>query len=155
MVGERGQEHLELLRLAFTVCSRVGATLDQRLRSAHGISLAEFEILSALRSGPSGGIRMTTLAAAASISKSRLSHCVDRLTAVDYVARHHVDEDGRGRRTVLTDPGRKVCEEGTTTHRLVCREVFYDIFADDEVTDLAGKCRKILGRDLKLRPYFS
>lgn len=150
----RTDSELELWRLAFTVCSRIGATLDRRLQSNHGISLAEFEVLDALRNGPDDGIRMTLLAETASISKSRLSHCVDRLCDHGYVRRQRVDIDRRGLKAALTANGWRIADAAAGTHRVVRGEFLADLFHPDEAELLLQRLRLISNRDLDSSPNF-
>ncbi len=150
----RTDSERELLRLAFTVCSRIGATLDRRLQSRHRISLAEFEVLDALRNGPAEGMRMTLLAETASISKSRLSHCVDRLCDHGYVRRHRVDVDRRGMKAALTANGWQIADEAAGTHRVVRREILADLFHPHEAELLLQRLRNISNRELDSSPNF-
>jgi DNA-binding MarR family transcriptional regulator len=150
---ETTERQLVLWRLMFSVCSRVAGSLDRQLQVSHGISLAEFEVLDALRSGPEDGVRMTALADAASISKSRLSHCVDRLADAGYVRRDRVDDDRRGLKAVLTESGRGVCTEAAKVHEAARNEMFGESFAND--TDLTAKLRAIIDRGLATAPNFA
>jgi DNA-binding MarR family transcriptional regulator len=152
---EQCQRQLALWRLMFSVCSRVAGSLDRQLQVSHSISLAEFEVLDALRSGPEDGVRMTALAEAASISKSRLSHCVDRLTDSGLVRRDRVDDDRRGLKAVLTDDGRKVCSEAAKVHESARGEMFGEAFAGADADQLMVKLTQIIDRGLATAPNFS
>jgi DNA-binding MarR family transcriptional regulator len=147
------EDQLVLWRLMFSVCNRVAGSLDRQLQVAHGISLAEFEVLDALRSGPPDGVRMTALAEAASISKSRLSHCVDRLADAGYVRRDRVDDDRRGLKAVLTETGLALCSDAAKVHEAARSEMFGDTFAGD--TDLPVKLAAIIDRGLASAPNFA
>ena len=79
--------------------------LDRDLRSTHGLSMPEYEILVRLSEAPGRAIRMAELAAAVSHSRSRVTHTIARLEREGRVTRGQCSEDGRGVSAVLTDSG--------------------------------------------------
>jgi DNA-binding MarR family transcriptional regulator len=90
--------------------------LDRELRTEHGLSLPEYEILVRLSEAPSRTMRMAELADRAALSRSRLTHTVSRLEADDVVRREACDEDGRGVQAVLTDQGLDLLSRAAQTH---------------------------------------
>jgi DNA-binding MarR family transcriptional regulator len=154
-VIEQSEQQLALWRLMFSVCSRVAGSLDRQLQVSHNVSLAEFEVLDALRGGADDGVRMTALADAASISKSRLSHCVDRLADAGLVRRDRVEDDRRGLKAVLTHEGRMVCTEAAKVHEAARAEMFGDAFAGTDAETLVMKLSAIIDRGLATAPNFS
>ncbi len=155
MVMAQTERQLALWRLMFSVCSRVAGSLDRQLQVTHNISLAEFEVLDALRCGADDGVRMTALADAASISKSRLSHCVDRLASAGFVRRDRVEDDRRGLKAVLTEEGHAVCIEAAKVHEAARSEMFGDAFDGPDADLLAEKLTAIIDRGLATAPNFS
>jgi DNA-binding MarR family transcriptional regulator len=154
-VIDQCERQVALWRLMFSVCSRVAGSLDRQLQVSHNISLAEFEVLDALRHGADDGVRMTALADAASISKSRLSHCVDRLADAGFVRRDRVEDDRRGLKAVLTEEGRMVCTEAAKVHEAARAEMFGDAFAGSEADGLIAKLTAIIDRGLATAPNFT
>jgi DNA-binding MarR family transcriptional regulator len=90
--------------------------LDAELYEAHGLTLADYEILVTLSEGPRGGVRMADLADRALVSKSRLTYRVDRLVAEGLVERRPCPSDRRGSLAALTATGRRRLERAAPTH---------------------------------------
>lgn len=90
--------------------------LDRDLRSAHDLSMAEYEIMVRLSEAENRSIRMAELAAAVSHSRSRITHTIARLERDGLVRRTQTPEDGRGVSAVLTDQGFGVLECAAHTH---------------------------------------
>lgn len=90
--------------------------LDRDLRTQHGLSMPEYEILVRLSEAPDRAIRMAELANAVSHSRSRITHTIARLEREGIVLRGQCSDDGRGVSAVLTDHGFSVLEEAAHTH---------------------------------------
>lgn len=146
MTTEETIDQLSAWRLFFSASNRVALALDRELQAAHGLSLAEFEVLDSLRTGSPEGVRMTLLAESASISKSRLSHCVDRLVGSGLVRRDRVDDDRRGLRAVLTDKGLAVCSEASAVHSQVRESLLGRVFADGEGRSVLSELQAVIDR---------
>jgi len=112
--------------------------LDRDLRTAHGLSLADYEILVHLSEAPDGRLRMAELAEAALLSRSRLTHRVDRLVAADLVRREPCPTDKRGWFAVLTPAGRGRLVAAAPTHVAGVREYLVDR-VDRAALDAAGR----------------
>ena len=85
--------------------TRLLGQLDRDLDTHSGLSLSEYSVLVALAESGESGVRMTQLADISMLSKSRLSHCVDRLVAAGLVTRKRVPGDKRGFAALLTSTG--------------------------------------------------
>jgi DNA-binding MarR family transcriptional regulator len=90
--------------------------LDRDLRTQHGISMPEYEILVRLSEAPGRAIRMAELADAVSHSRSRVTHTIARLEREGIVVRGQCSDDGRGVSAVLTDQGFSLLESAAHTH---------------------------------------
>jgi DNA-binding MarR family transcriptional regulator len=90
--------------------------LDRDLRSQHGLSLSQYEILVRLSEAPARTVRMAELAERAALSRSRLTHTVARLEKDDILRRERCDEDGRGVQAVLTARGVRLLKQAADTH---------------------------------------
>jgi DNA-binding MarR family transcriptional regulator len=101
-----------LLRVTLTLVER----LDGELRQAHDLALGDYEILAHLSSRPDHMLRMRELAERALVSKSRLTHTVDRLAARGLVRREPCPEDRRGVSAVLTANGLTLLHQAAPTH---------------------------------------
>jgi DNA-binding MarR family transcriptional regulator len=87
--------------------------LDRDLRTQHGLSMPEYEILVRLSEAPGRAIRM---ADAVSHSRSRVTHTIARLEREGIVRRGQCSDDGRGVSAILTDQGFGVLEKAAHTH---------------------------------------
>lgn len=90
--------------------------LDRDLRTTHGLSMPEYEILVRLSEAPGRAVRMAELAAAVAHSRSRITHTIARLEKAGIVTRGQCSDDGRGVSAVLTDHGLTVLEAAAHTH---------------------------------------
>ncbi len=96
--------------------TRLLSQLDRDLDLHSGLSLPEYSVLAALAENGENGVRMTQLAEASMLSKSRLSHCVDRLVNAGLVTRERVPGDKRGFAALLTPIGFTRLEAATPAH---------------------------------------
>jgi DNA-binding MarR family transcriptional regulator len=95
---------------------RVLERLDAELQATHGLTLADYEVLSTLSEADDDKMRMTELSAVVLVSKSRLSYRVDRLEARGLVKRAATGSDRRAIYAVLDPAGRKLLEQAAPTH---------------------------------------
>ncbi|HEY7487475.1 MAG TPA: MarR family transcriptional regulator [Streptosporangiaceae bacterium] len=107
--------------------------LDQSLKTTHGLSMAEYEILVRLSEAPDRKLRMAQLAAEASQSRSRLSHTCARLESKGLVRRETCPSDKRGVLAYLTDEGFATLERASHDHVTSVRDYFVDVV---DATDL-------------------
>ncbi len=89
--------------------------LDAELQEA-GLSLPEYELISMLSEAPNQRMRMSELADMIVQSRSRVTHCANRLAARGWVTREPCSDDRRGIRLVLTDDGRAAIERAAKVH---------------------------------------
>ena len=94
----------------------VNAKIEAELEAAAGISGHEFGVLLRLARTPGHHLRMTDLAAGASLSTSGMTRLVDRLEAAGHVERASCPSDRRGLEAVLTDRGRELVERVLPAH---------------------------------------
>ena len=85
--------------------ARLTRRLDDELRAAHGLSLAEYDALVQLAQAPGRRLRMSVLADRVLLSRSGITRLVDRLVADGMVERVDL-RDRRARRRGVADPGR-------------------------------------------------
>ncbi|MEV0400469.1 MarR family transcriptional regulator [Actinoallomurus sp. NPDC050550] len=112
---------------------RLADLLDRDLKSKHGLSTAEYEILVRLSEAPGRRLRMAELADFASQSRSRLSHTVARLECKGLVARGTCGADKRGVNAELTDEGFTLLEKAARDHVTTVREFFIDVIDPDDL----------------------
>lgn len=90
--------------------------LDRDLRTEHGLSMPEYEILVRLSETPGRSIRMAELAASVAHSRSRITHTIARLERDGLVQRTQAVDDGRGVVAELTEVGFDRLEKASHTH---------------------------------------
>jgi DNA-binding MarR family transcriptional regulator len=79
--------------------------LNRDLQEQHGLTGTDYQVLVELSESPEHRMRMSTLAERTQLSRSRLSHQVDRMTKAGLVTRQECAQDGRGMFAVLTEKG--------------------------------------------------
>lgn len=128
-----------LLRVTLTLIDR----LDADLRMEHGVSFGDYEILAHLSGGPDRQLRMTDLADRALVSKSRLTHAVDRLEQRGLVCREPADDDRRGVSAVLTDEGIAFLQTAAPTHVEGVRRLLIDELPAGAVPELIAALQPV------------
>jgi DNA-binding MarR family transcriptional regulator len=93
---------------------------------------AGFDVLIRLARSPGGELRMSELAAQASLTPSGLTRSVDRLHREGLVERRLCPEDRRGAYATLTAKGRRVMDELLPDHVSTVNQLLDDVFSPDE-----------------------
>jgi DNA-binding MarR family transcriptional regulator len=122
---------------------RLSDELDAELLRAHGISLAEFDVLVTLADAPAQRLRMAELAGTVLLSRSGLTRLVDRLQAQGLVGRVRCDADARGLNATITAAGLKRVREAAVTHVDGVRRHFLDRLTPDDVVALTAIWRRL------------
>lgn len=120
--------------------------LHRDLQEAHGLALADYELLVRLSEGPEGRIRMSLLASQVGSSKSRVSHQIARMEKDDLVWREGCSSDGRGVFAVLTEHGREVLRAAAPTHVEGVRAHLVDQLSVEERNVLARVFERVCER---------
>jgi len=108
--------------------------LDLQMRAAHGLTLAQSEVLIFLDDAPDQRMRMAELAKEALLSSSGGTRLVERLETLGYVTRRAATDDRRGLYAQLTDAGRHVVKAARATYQEGVRTTFLDqLRAADQV----------------------
>jgi DNA-binding MarR family transcriptional regulator len=111
--------------------------LDRELEQAHGLSLAEYDVLVQLEAAGERGLRMAELADAVLLTRSGLTRLVDRLEQQDLVQRVRCPSDMRGMHATLTDTGSARLAEAVPTHLDGIRRLFLDPLDAPDLDHLA------------------
>jgi DNA-binding MarR family transcriptional regulator len=120
------------------------AVLDNELQAAHGLSLADYEVLVRISEAPGGTVRMTDLANGLHLSPSGITRRIDGLVRAGLVERTRCPTDRRGANAVLTDAGRKVLEGAAPTHLEGVRAHFIDRLSERQLTNLAAALANVV-----------
>lgn len=124
---------LEFLRAHAELVCR----LDRELEAAHGLSLAEYEVMAFLSEAPDGRMRPSELARQSRISPSALTRRIDRLEGRGLVRRERCPNDARGAYVVLCPEGRDRLVAAAPTHVRGVRAHFVDRLDHSQLETLA------------------
>ena len=113
------------------------AVLDNELQVAHGLSLADYEVLVRISESPDETMRMTDLASDLHLSPSGITRRIDGLVKSGLVERKRCPTDRRGAIAVLTEAGMKVLKDAAPTHVEGVRAHFIDRLSARQLANLA------------------
>lgn len=115
--------------------------------TAFGLSLVEFEVLLRLARSPEGRLRMSDLAAQASVTVSGVTRVVDRLVVRGLVGRTDCPTDRRTVYAVLTPAGQQLMAEVIPAHlELIEQGLTGPLAATGLLDDFSAALRRV--RDL-------
>jgi DNA-binding MarR family transcriptional regulator len=117
-------------RALLSVEARLQDRLDQELRRAHDLSVAEYGVLVHLSEGDGDGMRMSELAERLLISRSGLTRRIDAMVRAGLVERRACPADGRGSMARLTPAGAAKLTEAAPTHVAGVRRYLMEPLAD-------------------------
>ena len=111
--------------------------LNRQLRRDAGITHADYSLLAHLSSTPDHTLGMSELAHRLKITRSRLTHAVNRLRETGLVDRREDPADGRVQLAVLTDDGVALLERAAPGHVEAVRRAVFDALTPEQVRELA------------------
>lgn len=117
--------------------------LDRELEQAHGVSLAEYDVLVQLDAAGERGLRMAELAEAVLLTRSGLTRLVDRLEQQGLVERSRCPSDARGMHATLTSAGSARLADARATHTGGIRRLFLDPLGAEELEHLVATWAKL------------
>jgi DNA-binding MarR family transcriptional regulator len=117
--------------------------LDRELEQAHGLSLAEYDVLVQLDAAGERGLRMAELAEAVLLTRSGLTRLVDRLEQQRLVERRRCPSDARGMHATLTTAGTARLDEARATHTDGIRRLFLEALDPDDLEHLVTTWAKL------------
>jgi DNA-binding MarR family transcriptional regulator len=117
--------------------------LSRDLQEQHGLTGTDYQILVELSESPERRMRMSTLADRTLLSRSRLSHQVDRMERAGLVTREVCTQDGRGMYAVLTDRGWDTIVAAAPDHVESVRRHLMDRLSAEEFEAFGNACLKI------------
>jgi len=102
-----------------------------------------FDILIRLARSEVNELRMSELAAQASLTPSGLTRAVDRLQQQGLVTRRTCPDDRRGSFAKLTSAGRRMMDEAIPEHLAEIDQILDDMFTPEEEARLASYLRRL------------
>src|SRR3954454_12204993 len=117
---------------------RLTRALDAELEAEHGLTLSGVECLGRLAAADGRALRLSALAIATGLSRSRISRIVDTLEARKLVQRRSCSEDARAVEAHLTDAGLELVRAAQSSHFASVQERFFAQLSPDEIQTLAS-----------------
>lgn len=100
--------------------------MNRQLQSDSGMSLADWDVLTALGASESASLTVTALAAQIGWERSRLSHHIKRMASRGLVELATADSDRRATEVRLTAAGRAALERAAPGHVELIKQLFFD-----------------------------
>lgn len=107
--------------------------LEDELRAATGLSMADFHVLVVLSEAPGQRLRMGELAGRLVFSPSRVTYQINSMVKRGLVRKQPCPDDGRGSEAVLTSAGLTELEAAAPLHLRTVRASFIDHLDDEEL----------------------
>jgi DNA-binding MarR family transcriptional regulator len=126
-------------------------TLDRELRDGAGITLDDYDVLAQLSAAPNKRLRMSELADAVIMPKSRLTYRIDQLVKRNCVARVDCVDDRRGLFAELTEGGVALLEKAAPIHVTSVRTHFSDPIGESSAEEMCRLSAEIRDQMLKGR----
>lgn len=113
------------------------------LLAMHGLTINDFDVLSALARAPERALKRVDLADRVMLTPSGITRLIKGLESAGYVCNRSCDEDARVTYAVLTDEGNEMLEEARQTHLLSVRALFSERFEKDELQTFASLLERL------------
>jgi DNA-binding MarR family transcriptional regulator len=118
------------------------------LLAVHGLTLNDFDVLAQLARAPEKALKRIDLSERVLLTPSGITRLLKGLEEAGYVSNRPCAEDARVTYAVLTPTGEKKLSEARETHVADVREVFSELFTEDELGVLAELLERIPQREL-------
>jgi DNA-binding MarR family transcriptional regulator len=136
---EHARADVALFRALSFTARQLTAAVEHGLRESAGVSLPEFDILSALSASQERRARAGELGHMLAWEKSRISHQVGRMERKGLIERVSCDDDLRGTWVALTDAGADAIAAALPAYEEAVREKLGAAAATDEGADLTRR----------------
>lgn len=100
--------------------------MNRQLQSDSGMSIADWDVLTALGASESARLTVTALAAQIGWERSRLSHHAKRMASRELVELVTADSDRRATEVHLTAQGRAALEQAAPGHVDLVKRLFFE-----------------------------
>ncbi len=114
--------------------------INRDLQEQHGLTGTDYQILVELSESSERRMRMSTLAEHTQLSRSRLSHQIDRMTKAGLVTRQECAQDGRGMFAVLTEQGWETIVAAAPDHVESVRRHLVDRLTPEQFAAFGEAC---------------
>lgn len=138
------EEQLTAWRMFITAHATLIEQIDQELAAAGCVPLHWYDILVELHEAPERRLRMSELARRVVLSRSTLTHLVDRMEKEGLLTRERVDADRRGAYAVLTEQGFAALRTAWPIYAHGIRCHFIQYLTDEEIHILTQVFQRLL-----------
>jgi MarR family 2-MHQ and catechol resistance regulon transcriptional repressor len=142
-LADRTDERLTTVGLLFESAAGLRRLFNRHLDSTGTATSQSFDILIRLARSDGAQLRMSELAAQASLTPSGLTRAVDRLQDQGLVTRQTCPEDRRGSFAQLTPAGREMMDAAIPEHTAHVDRVLGEVFTPEEEAQLATALRRL------------
>jgi DNA-binding MarR family transcriptional regulator len=122
---------------------RLNIQLEEDLRAATGLTMADYNVLVVLSEAPRRRLRMGELADRLVFSPSRLTYQVASMEKRGLVRRESCPQDRRGSEAVLTEDGLTKLRDSAPRHVVSVRERLIDLLDDAELATLTAVFERV------------
>jgi DNA-binding MarR family transcriptional regulator len=144
--GEQQRVWLAYIRVQL----RLAYEMNRQLLADSGLSLPDYDVMTALSVADGGRMQITVLAAQIGWERSRVSHHVRRMSARSLVSCGLSAADRRVTEVTLTSRGRRVLQEAAPGHVDLVRCLFFGGLPDDLVGPLGEALESVYANIIKL-----
>lgn len=123
----------------------VDAEIARELTGDSGLSMPDYQVLSALSEAADRRQRLSELAVSMQWSPSRLSHHVSRMEQRALVTRAGCDSDARGAYVVLSDQGLDAIKQAAPEHVESVRRHLINLLTPEQLAALAQIAETVIG----------
>ncbi len=141
--ADDADRRLTTVGLLFESAAGLRRLFHQQIEVSGGPASQSFDILIRLARSEGGELRMSELAAQASLTPSGLTRAVDRLQQQGLVARRSCPDDRRGSFALLTPAGRDLMERTMPDHEATVARVLDEVFTPEEEAGLSDLLRRL------------
>ena len=137
------EERLTTMGLLFESSAGLRRLFHRQTDQSGATANQSFDILIRLARSNQNELRMSELAAQASLTPSGLTRAVDRLQQQGLVNRRSCPDDRRGSFAQLTPAGRTMMDDAIPLHLAVIDQILDDMFTPEEEAQLASYLRRL------------
>jgi DNA-binding MarR family transcriptional regulator len=128
---------------------RLAYEMNRQLQADSDLSLADYDVLTALSAAPGGHMQVTALAAQLGWERSRLSHHARRMERRGLVQCDLAASDRRATEVRLTAEGREAITIAAPGHVALVRQLFFEGLPEDLLAPLSTALEAIYENILK------
>ncbi|MET0423008.1 MAG: MarR family winged helix-turn-helix transcriptional regulator [Actinoplanes sp.] len=127
---------------------RMSYEINRQLQADSGLSMADYDVLTALGVSPDGRLPISALANHIGWERSRASHHVKRMATRGVVAMAPAEADRRVTEVSLTAAGRQALTEAAPGHVRLVKNLFFGGLPADQIGALTSALEQIYGHVL-------